>query len=79
MVQQIGELTLTAVIEHRSADAKRLGKGRHRAALKYRDDESANKRNLVTDQTLERMLGYKTIAASVAGPEIAHDVVGQIG
>jgi hypothetical protein len=34
---------------------------------------------LVTDQTLERMLGYKTITASVAGPEIADDVVGKIG
>ena len=35
--------------------------------------------NSVTSQTLERMLGYKAIAAGVTGPEIADDVVSQIG
>ena len=35
--------------------------------------------NLVADQTLKRMPGYEAIAAGIAGPEIADDVVGQIG
>jgi hypothetical protein len=35
--------------------------------------------SLVADQTVERMLGYKAITAGIAGPEIADDVVSQIG
>ena len=34
---------------------------------------------LVADQTVERVLGYKAITAGIAGPEIADDVVSQIG
>ena len=35
--------------------------------------------NLIAGETLERMLGHKTIAAGIAGPEIADNVVTQIG
>ena len=35
--------------------------------------------NLVADRTLERMLGHKTVPACIAGPEIADEIVGQIG
>jgi hypothetical protein len=35
--------------------------------------------NSVADYTLERMLGHKAVAAGIAGPEIADNVVSQIG
>ena len=39
----------------------------------------ASGKALVAGKPLERVLGDKTIAAGVAGPEIADDVVGNIG
>src|SRR3954453_9836695 len=35
--------------------------------------------NLSTSWPVDRMLGHKTITASVAGPQIAHNVIGEIG
>ena len=35
--------------------------------------------NLVADRMLERMLGYKAVPACIAGPEIADEIVGEIG
>ena len=35
-------------------------------------------RGLVTGKSFERMLGHKTVTASIAGPEIADHVVGNV-
>ena len=60
--------------------AERTGTaGRLTNAVRPPVGKPKNEWNLVTNQTLERMLGYKTVAAGVAGPEIADDVVGQVG
>ena len=56
------------------AHARRLGARRHRAALNSHRRASC-RANRVTGELLHRVLGDKAVAAGIAGPEIADDVV----
>src|SRR5277367_4928084 len=70
-----------AKVPRRRATVRQLGNNTPARQTRWRSpmDKFQNEWNSVTDQTLKRMLGHKAIAAGVAGPEVADDIVGQIG